>query len=346
MGPGHAAIVLQAFLLIVTNVPGLSSSSSMMLGGGGAVLQKQQGVFKQQGQQRTSKTSGSNILPTSLILPKRLLTIFGLESSGTTFVTRLVAASIRIRPRDVGSGRNDLSVQEPNRNYEVQHVSPPSGNFCEGGTVPVVPAMYPALCINMNWTETASSFGASPLYRDCQNVASLKERYVYPKRYFVNISSHIQWYRDRGVEASAILVVRDATIGSMARSLAHCLKAEYREEEEQVGLQLMYEALQQLSSSNDEDNAFLSPPLVVLSYETLMNLGIPYFEHILERLQLPRVRNDDDGLGKTLHNGNLPYIRSYQDVKVNKFLSTLNDTARETFLADMKKKQQQHDDKQ
>jgi hypothetical protein len=284
------------------------------------------------------------------MLPKRLLTIFGLESSGTTFVTRLVAASLRIRPRDIVSGRNDLSAQEPNRKYEVQHVSLPSGKFCEGATVPVVPAMYPALCISMNWTDAASSsFGTSPLYRDWQDVASLKERYVYPKRYFVNISSHIQWYRNRGVEASAILVVRDAMIGSMARSLAHCLKAEYREKEEQVGLQLMYEALQQFPSDDDHKNhVFSSPPLVVLSYETLMNLGIPYFNHVLERLQLPRVRNDDDGLGKTLHNGNLPYIRSYQDVKMNKFLSTLNDTARDAFLADMKKKKQQQgdDDKQ
>jgi hypothetical protein len=43
-----------------------------------------------------------------------------------------------------------------------------------------------------------------------------ESKYLYPGRYLVDITLHIQWwYRDHGVDvAAAVLVVRDKTIGS------------------------------------------------------------------------------------------------------------------------------------
>ena len=86
--------------------------------------------------------------PTSRLLPKRLVSVFGLESSGTTFFTSLLARIANVTERDIFEG---MRFNKTSSSWEFQHLSLPWGSSCNG-TLKVVPVMYPAPCIHMNVT--------------------------------------------------------------------------------------------------------------------------------------------------------------------------------------------------
>jgi hypothetical protein len=248
----------------------------------------------------------SSVEPKSLFLPRRVVTVFGLESTGTTFVTHLLELSTGVKQCHIIMGHMDRLSTKESRDYELQHLSLPFGWIGEG-QINVVPALYPAMCVDMQRAQSLPK--PSKLPTQCQQTMGGDEsKYRYPRRYFVNITSHIQWYRDRGVDASAVLVVRDKTIGSIARSFVHCIKNKTREQEEQVGLSIMKEAMEYYQQP---DPRYPSPPLVVASYETIINMGAPYVNFLLNQLQLPSIHENKRW---AIKDGNERYIQPHEQV--------------------------------
>ena len=234
-----------------------------------------------------------------LYLPRRLLTVFGLESSGTTFVTELLERSTGVKH----------SVPKNFHDYQLQHVSLPSGEFCQG-RIHIIPVLYPAIC-GPSDTALASRKKKHSSRRFVKCPESLDalpppgDKYAYPTRYFVNITSHIHWYRDRGVNATAVLVIRDKTIGSMARSLVHCFVPEFQQKEEETGTRIMMEAMEHWAYYDID--LLVPPPIVVVSYETLVHMGAPYLNSILRQLQLPAIH---ESLEWAFEDGNARYIQT------------------------------------
>jgi hypothetical protein len=250
--------------------------------------------------EKEEKVGSSQLLRyNSSYLPRRLLTVFGLESSGTTFVTELLERSTSVKH----------SVPKNFHDYQLQHVSLPSGGFCQG-RIHIIPVLYPAICGPSDTTLLASrkKKHASRRFVKCPESLDASppgDKYAYPTRYFVNITSHIQWYRDRGVNATAVLVIRDKTIGSMARSLVHCFVPEFQRKEEEMGTRIMLEAMEHWAYYDID--LLVPPPIVVVSYETLVHMGAPYLNSILRQLQLPAIH---ESLEWAFEDGNARYIQT------------------------------------
>ena len=266
--------------------------------------------------------------PTSRLLPKRLVSVFGLESSGTTFFTSLLARIANVTERDIFEG---MRFNKTSSSWEFQHLSLPWGSSCNG-TLKVVPVMYPAPCIHMNvtYSDDLKPHSSCPglvgrpggghkkkTIPDKQMVQDPID--VYPHRFFVNITSHILWYRQHGVQATAVVMMRDVEIGRIARSFQHCPNPAYAHEEAALGLRILRDAVETLSPLDDVginnhsgNNNAAMPHVVVVSYETLMHLQAPYLNGILKRLTLPTVAEQHF---TSLRNGNMRYIQPWEKVK-------------------------------
>ena len=103
---------------------------------------------------------------------------------------------------------------------------------------------------------------------------------LYPKRFSVNITSHIEWYLSRGIEVTAILSARDRTISTKSKLQDHC-KLNIGVEEDNVALGLMTEALERYgksASDGDRERA------LVVSYEGLMGMGKSHLFDLYKKL--------------------------------------------------------------
>ena len=91
-----------------------------------------------------------------------------------------------------------------------------------------------------------------------------------PMRHFVNITTHIKWYQERGVRATAVIVVRDQTIESISKYNEHCKDKNLVQAENEYGKLFIEDAFRNLSQDGP------TPTLVLVSFEALMNLGETY----------------------------------------------------------------------
>ena len=297
-------IVVHAVLLILTTFPALIRLKSNE-------ANKEDRV----GSGRMIRYNARNETIISPHLPRRLLTVFGLESSGTTFVTELLERSTGVKH----------SVPTNSLDYQLQHVSLPSGASCQG-EIHIIPVLYPAICNrptamdNTALTSNRKKHSTGHPFIKCPESLNASRQvddyFGYPPRYFVNITSHIQWYLDRGVEATAVLVVRDKTIGSLARSLVHCTIPEFRVTEEEMGSRIIKEAVERW---DDGMNGWVPPPVVVVSYETLIHMGATYVNLVLRQLQLTPIH---EPLEWAFEDGNPRYIRPREQVQ--KMLAVTN----------------------
>ena len=128
---------------------------------------------------------------------------------------------------------------------------------------------------------------------------------LYPKRFFVNISSHLEWYFQRGVDITAVLSVRDKSISRAGKARMHCKDVKIGLMEEEKARTLMGEALRKhggLKSSNGNAN---KERVVVVSYEALMILKDSYLLDIYKRLGIDSAYMPEfnDGNEKYVHRG-------------------------------------------
>ncbi|KAL7522582.1 hypothetical protein ACHAWX_007288 [Stephanocyclus meneghinianus] len=125
---------------------------------------------------------------------------------------------------------------------------------------------------------------------------------LYPKRFSVNISSHIEWYLSRGVDVTAILSVRDRTISTKGKYQDHC-KLSVGQIEDNVALQLMTEALETYGKRGSNG---AKERVLVVSYEGLMGFKQAHLFDLYHRL----------GINSTyipeFKDGNAKYVTPYK----------------------------------
>ena len=306
----------------------------------------------------------------SKLLPNRLISVFGLESSGTTFTTMALARALGFKDAthdDFERGEFRMIDPHTERTVEIQHFSLPWGSYGGGGggsgggrssslstttsqnvknqmppTIPVIPPQECMIQTNQFgrnipqtiWDNTAGSVGIDFNKHECETLLRASKnggggggisKIKTPLRWFLDITSHIQWYSERGVDATAVIVVRDTSIHFRGVYKNHVLhNATAAEEQHQVGLNIINKALTTLISNynpikldNGENNyyypnggagagaggqQFNSPQLILVSYETLMSLKEPYLKSIYDQLHI------SSGYVPTFHDGNSKYV--------------------------------------
>ena len=284
----------------------------------------------------------------------RLVTVVGLESSGTTFVATTIAKALgytKTNSKDLfhnmltieipsTSANDDFTTTTPPRTTTwVQHVSLPSGFFREHQegferrfelppTVPVIvpdeckiPGRYPYQPLQAVEVRSPQNIVASgsrnvrssssgnrmkrPAYtKTCREVLHMDYLMEYPKRYFVNLTSHVRWYQDRHVDATVVVVVRDQSLHFRGILKTHCTNATAAQEQFLHGRYLIEEAMTQLQQphrqrpirdpyhqTNEQGEVELQQftnydhnELIVVSYETLMTLQEAYLFDLYEQL--------------------------------------------------------------
>jgi hypothetical protein len=289
--------------------------------------------------------------PKQSLLPKRVITIFGPESSGSTFLSSVLGTATGAF---AANGKwmytplskwteNSWEVVQSSRwtfeetlqkratspnGWEVQHLSLPWGMYCqEDEPMSIVESFVPEECWRYQelshlsllfaehqfWAQLKSEDGIVPKwtpqdekYRQlCQEEVHISELNIdnstnsdkytcgakcgtglyngfalYPKRFFVNITSHIEWYLRRGVDITVVLSVRDRTMSAESKLNNHC-SLDMGAKEDEVALELMSEALERFGKrGSDEDKA----RVVVASYEGLMRFGKEYLFDLYEEL--------------------------------------------------------------
>ena len=275
------------------------------------------------------------------ILPKKVITVIGPESSGSTSLatTLAVAAGAILGNRMKGNLRaHDQPPSPPNphiRHYhdrartmdgqlEIQHLSLPWGFQCVELTgseiaVNVVDALVPEECFRYElapslqpivaeqkfWQKGATlEVARGPLteteaqaLQQCRDEAFISEQSnsscgakcgagnysgyaLYPKRFFVNITSHIEWYLQRGVDVTVILSTRDRSISRRGKEKVHCKRQNFAQREDELAIELMKEGLRKYGAfgSIGRDR------VIVSSYEALMSMKEEYLFGLYKQL--------------------------------------------------------------
>ena len=257
-------------------------------------------------------------------IPRRLISVFGLESSGTTFVFDTIREAMKL-PHKVGDEGYNLD-----RSTMVQHVSLPTGSYFqkrydekrleEEFDPVVVPYAVPRECREFvgrpNTVTLPSHHNCAPYAPDF--IIGGGEGRRHPTRYFVNITSHIEWYESHGTTVTALIVFRDTSIHFRGVLQKHCKNETAAYEQYQRGLSVIQDALSfdssrrrqrrlRMRKENDGENENgsnnntsnntrqTSPSVIIVSYETLMTLRNQYLSYILDQIvDAGNVRDDGD----------------------------------------------------
>mmetsp|Transcript_42376 Transcript_42376/g.90163 ORF Transcript_42376/g.90163 Transcript_42376/m.90163 type:complete len:385 (+) Transcript_42376:117-1271(+) len=267
------------------------------------------------------------------VLSKRIITVFGTESSGSTFLaTTLGIASGAFPPngtyvtllsdRHNSPGRTIVErtvarrARSPDGEIEVQHLSLPWGFWgskrrnCDlRANTSTVDAFVPEPCFRFDYQSTWEHRLAAKAPAGCREEAHITERNdgavggwtcgtndcgrgendgyaLYPRRFFVNATAHLEWHLRRGVDITVVLVVRDKSISRAGKMTTHCPDETAAREEEEKARAIMSDALRNygrlgrlISSDNpNEERA------IAVSYETLMALEDSYLLGIYKML--------------------------------------------------------------
>ena len=228
--------------------------------------------------------------PRNSFLPRRLIAVFGLEASGTKIVTEAIsiatgAYSFPSKSKVVAAGgasfHGRIDQKKITKGIEIQHLSLPWGSTCQNekdaDKLHTLPVLVPRNC---GCSSTMNSFiwgskscQKAKVYEQCVDMG-IHDPVVYPNRFFINITSHIQWYEERGVEATAVILLRDQSAELIGKR-DHCTKKEIGELENRYGLQIIAETLENLSTTILQGRN--SSNLVLVSYESMISLGDTYF---------------------------------------------------------------------
>jgi len=287
-----------------------------------------------------------DISPSYSILPKKIYSVIGLESSGTQFVSKIIEDALKTGPYREGSMpcketctddsylcRNMKKISKKhhcleNSDVQVQHFSLPWGGTChENPNPPIVDVVLPQQCTR-DQDDPIEIEQCNAMATDIWGFQLNGKPMEYPIRYQLDITSHKKWYDDHGVEQFFVIVVRDDTISFAARH-SHCNSTELRQQEEDVGTDLIVDAINAFMLPNEgekmtskefthwvakqyQDNhgrRMLSAlpsrdNVVVVSYESLVKLGVTYVKMLFNVLG---IESDDI---PDIHDSNKKYLNS------------------------------------
>jgi hypothetical protein len=245
---------------------------------------------------------GYPLHPVSKVLPRRLFLIYGLESSGTTFTAKTIALALGIEP---AKARSDFLETEDKRDH-VQHISLPWGAIMPGQwgystrysePLPMLPVFYPKPCQMNPIYALKNGKPQGPQLRGppkmCQDFMD-DQVLTRPLRFFVNMTTHITWYRERGVLVYPIMVVRDPGLhmkGITDRRTGHATNDPAAYGQYEMGRAIMVETIEK----------GLNP--IIISYETMLTLQRPYLCQLYETLGI------ETNFLPTFKNGNTKYLK-------------------------------------
>ncbi|KAL7551541.1 hypothetical protein ACHAWF_014722 [Thalassiosira exigua] len=291
------------------------------------------------------------------LLPKKVIAVFGLESSGTTFLASALGAALGIIDPEVYAIRRQGASRDGE--YEVQHLSLPWGWQCEEGQdakAQIVEALVPQECFRYERDPSLDSRIAptvffnqrrgrkSPpnkkpkgafeeerrrLLHKCRHELKISKDYkydgwscgavcgggeydgyaLYPERFSVNISSHIEWYLSRGVDIKVVLSIRDRNIEGKAKFNEHCHMEEVGKMENEVALGLMTEAIEKYGKRGSRRGSLPGDVtgeerVFVVSYEGLMDVQESYLRGLYQDLGINSTHTP------SFQDGNKKYVTS------------------------------------
>lgn len=259
----------------------------------------------------------------SSMLPEKLYVIYGLESSGTTFVARTISSALGIVPR-----LNPDTVESHDKKIHIQHLSLPIGFFGENNwgyetrfsePLGVVPVYYPTGCRVPSFPNDPPGETETPVA--CRSIMGAKVQ-TPPARYFVDITSHVQWYRAFGVDVYPIMVVRDPSNHFYGVTKTHCLNDTAAYSQYEMGRDIMVHSMKTVQP-------------IIVSYEMLMTLQEEYLVHVYNQTNIhtsfmPKFKN---GNLKHLSNNTNPYIK--KRLQVEDFGKEVNDAKLFTYTGRM-----------
>lgn len=210
--------------------------------------------------------------PKYSILPKKIISVIGLESSGTQFVSKIFESALQTSPYREGSLPcyetctddtlecerkktlvNNHECIENDRDVHVQHFSLPWGATCIlQPNPPIVNVILPPQC-SREQTDPTEIKECNAMSSDIYGIQLNGKPMMYPKRYQLDITSHKQWYDKQGVEQIFIIVMRDKTISYAARR-DHCANATLRKQEDDVGKEIIIHAINTFILNDDDDD--------------------------------------------------------------------------------------------
>ena len=230
--------------------------------------------------------------PRESLLPKKLITVIG----GTTFLSTTLAIAAGAFPSEgrwVERGPQELvfensmgkSATSSNGDWQVQQLNHlPQGQKCTGDVADLVldtiGALVPEECVRLD----ASSLITSKDISECQKELHITEGYVlYPPRFFVNITSHIEWYLSHDVDITVVFVMRDQSISMKEKLRNDCRLLGLATKEEEVSLAIIKEAYAKYGKhgsllKSGKERA------IVLSYEGLLELKDVYLFDLYHKL--------------------------------------------------------------
>ena len=281
---------------------------------------------------RASSFSNLTNTPDFSILPRRIYSIIGLESSGTQFVSRIIAEGVKngtsYREGSQYCGKDNHHNCNEYDDIMVQHFSLPWGSTCQRDTnPPVIDVVVPSQCTRKQ-TLKSEIEQCNEITQDIWGFARDGAATNYPKRYQLDIVSHKEWYDAHGVEQFFIIVVRDQTISSTARS-KHCNNQSLKDGEEEVGTDIIVNAINEYILADGEKNVTkdtykfwvaekfqhlrkgrrklgtlpFGNNVALVSYESLIKLGPTYVQMLYEVLGI-----DTDYIPQ-VEDGNAKYIK-------------------------------------
>lgn len=277
-----------------------------------------------------TKTSiGDEIIPKFPILPKKLVTVVGLESSGTTFTSSVLKTALGQKNyRDGSSQFKKLNGEDSD--VQVHHFSLPWGGSCVNHKeVPFVKVVLPAQCSRPYGDNSTHLEQCNEMIQDAYGFQTNGQPFKYPRRYNLDLVSHMDWYEKQGVEHWLVIMVRDLHISGMARSKVHCTKEPRRLREEEAGTTTISDAINKYVLKEGEpmvnsDNFWIwkaqntnsggrrlmstgipgGNRVVLASYESMVHLGEPYFKMLYQALEI-----ESDYIPNSVKNGNKKYVR-------------------------------------
>jgi hypothetical protein len=256
------------------------------------------------------------------ILPKRLITVFGTESYGSTFIATAIGIAAGVKSPD-DKKRLSFRTTDSERNIEVQHISLPTGygphgDICikpiNGVPTKDMPVLLPAPCMSVLSRYKDEKFARAmlaeiPFPEACHEEAGLDDFVVYPSRFFINVTSHIQWYRERGVEATAVIMMRDSSISHISKLRSLCPQEKVAEQQNEHARQLMREAIDKLDPFSE---------IVLVSYEGIISLRESYLFDIYQQLGI------NSTYTPSFKDGNAKYIVTPTKTESRAWFTTLS----------------------
>lgn len=260
------------------------------------------------------------------ILPKKIYSVIGLESSGTKFVTKILATALGTKKPRNGPlvGPADQNYEGGTRDVWVQHLSLPWGCCCEQDRYYVRKLILPGMCATKlpQYKEHCAAMA-----RDA-NITITEADFTNYKnattnRFILDIEASKEFYASRGVEQIFVIMVRDQTIRRIGPvDHKYCQDHEILLEEEAVGTKIIERAVRKYimeeppplhpSERGQQPHRGLSSTstlpsgsnVVLVSYESLMKLGKLYIEMLYDAL------NIESNYIPDIKDGNLKYINT------------------------------------